>query len=233
MPKDANQSEARLRFDEVLVALFDEAVTCGVFRVVEATPKKKGKKAAMVVTAIDGAEFTIHVSQHRSEDRLRWTSQERFWDKVNKDGPVANPDLGPCWVWEAGLFNNGYGQFRKERGPKVGAHVMSWEWAFGPIPQGLHVCHACDVRPCVRPSHLWLGTSAENIADRDRKRRGVHQSGEKNPSAKLTRLQVEAIRRRWLTGSVQQKVLSAEYGVSASAISAIVHGKIWKDEVAS
>lgn len=80
---------------------------------------------------------------------------ERFWKKVNKDGPIPsyNPDLGPCWVWLCSL-SNGYGWFWSELQRGIGAHKWSYEASCGAVPSGLELDHLCRVRACVRPSHL-------------------------------------------------------------------------------
>ncbi len=96
-----------------------------------------------------------------------------FWAKVNKDGPIpAYPELGPCWLWTGKPDPGGYGRYYwlpddRQRG----AHCVSWIIAHGPIPKGLVICHRCDVRPCVRPSHLFLGTYRDNMQDMVRKER--------------------------------------------------------------
>lgn len=94
----------------------------------------------------------------------------RFWARVNEDGPVLRPELGPCWPWGCGP---GYGQVQV--GPtRESTHRISWEIHVGPIPPGLCVCHKCDNPPCVNPAHLFLGTHLDNARDREAKGRGHH-----------------------------------------------------------
>lgn len=94
------------------------------------------------------------------------TPGERFWCKVDKDGPLPEdrPELGPCWVWTASTFRDGYGQFYV-RGRKrcIAAHIWSWENAQQrKTTQGQIVGHLCSRKLCVRPSHLREATRAEN-----------------------------------------------------------------------
>ena len=70
----------------------------------------------------------------------------------------------PCTLWTAGKYETGYGQFFA--GEKVRAHRYAYIVAHGPIPEGLCVCHRCDVRDCVNPDHLYLGTQKDNMRDR-------------------------------------------------------------------
>lgn len=96
---------------------------------------------------------------------------DRFWPNVNKNAPppVRVPSLGNCWLWSAGRFNNGYG-FLSLRGQPTGTHRISWEIHNGPIPEGLCVLHHCDVRACVRPDHLFVGSKKDNAVDAATKR---------------------------------------------------------------
>lgn len=144
---------------------------------------------------------------------------ERFFAKIE---PI--PECG-CWIWLGALDQIGYGLGYDGR-RVLRAHRLSWRIVNGPIPEGIDVLHHCDVRPCVNPHHLFLGTHAENMADMVRKGRSRHvlRLGEKNPSAKLTSAQVAEIR----ASKELQRTLALRFVVDQSTISLIRNGRIWK-----
>lgn len=111
---------------------------------------------------------------------------ERFWAKVDKNGPVPKhcPELGPCWVWTASTDKDGYGWFGVTVGPKktlnLKAHRIAWMISSGAWPGTMFVCHHCDNPSCVRVSHMFIGTLQDNVADMVAKQR--HAFGERNGS---------------------------------------------------
>lgn len=97
----------------------------------------------------------------------------RFWAKVDRDGSVIHPDLGPCWPSSSAPTKAGYARYGLNYA-LIYAHHISWEIHFGPIPDGLKVLHHCDNPPCVRPDHLFVGTQADNMRDMRAKARHSH-----------------------------------------------------------
>jgi hypothetical protein len=90
---------------------------------------------------------------------------ERFWKRVDKNGPIVRPDLGPCWLWIGAVRKDGYGRFSLSSRGSVIAHRWGWEYAFkrGPVPRGLDLDHLCRVHRCVRESHLEPVTRLVNL----------------------------------------------------------------------
>jgi len=138
-----------------------------------------------------------------------------------------------CWLWKGALAavgpdGDGYGHLAYQ-GKHYGAHRLAYELFVGPIPQGLQVCHTCDVRRCVNPAHLFLGTMKDNMADCSAK--GRMHNGEANGIAKLTEDAVRAIRAEYTGRRGELTEFGRRFGVSDGAIRFVVRGQTW-DHVA-
>jgi hypothetical protein len=146
----------------------------------------------------------------------QYTPEERFWSKVDKSGE--------CWLWTA-YTSRGYGQFVLFHHHVIYAHRYSWELVHGPVPDGMVVCHHCDTPACVRPSHLFLGTHADNSKDMTIKKRqawGIRQG-----SARLTPNDVQAIRTLCENGQSYMEV-AFQFGVSPGHIRKIFLREKWR-----
>lgn len=147
------------------------------------------------------------------------TTEQRFWAKVDKS---AGPDV--CWPWNgARVPAGGYGRFLADR--LIAAHRYCWILHFGPIESSeIDVMHICDNPPCCNPKHLRAVTTRENMEDAYRKRR--HAFGERCPRRKLSEAQAKYIISQ--RGKRTAKDLASEFGVTATHVSQIWCGRMWK-----
>lgn len=139
------------------------------------------------------------------------TLAKRFWLHVTPAGP------NDCWEWKGSRHKQGYGMIR-HNGKTIKGHRASWMIHNGPIPPGQVVRHDCDNPPCCNPNHLRLGTQRQNIQDAIDRGIWRKATGERNGNARLTDAQATEIARRYRHGSVTQKDLAAEFGVSVDAV---------------
>jgi hypothetical protein len=164
---------------------------------------------------------------------------ERFWCKVNKNGPTMPHMNTPCWVWARQIGHNGYGVFKFDLKSQK-AHRVAFFLHYGrwPQPQALH---HCDNPACVRWDHLFEGTQKDNINDAKEKGRmvggsgngmGTSLPGEQNGRAKLTETQVKALRDRRIAGDSYRK-LSETFLISKTQAIAIVKGTRWSHSLAA
>lgn len=129
--------------------------------------------------------------------------------------------VGDCWIWNKSKDRDGYG-----KGPANGvrSHRYSYARFVGEIPAEMCVCHRCDNPSCVNPEHLFLGTNAENTADRNRK----------NRQAKMDKIRPDSVSRE-LAIRIRDELLSGEkhasvamkYGISSAQSSMIKRGLTW------
>jgi len=148
---------------------------------------------------------------------------ERFFSKVRID------DTTDCWLWTTYKDKDGYGTFLiKDKLYK--AHRFSYENLYGPIPEGMLVCHHCDNPSCVNPFHLFLGTHKDNIQDMWRKgRANKYKKGSNIPRAikirnpKLSECDVHSIRVDSRSGSTLARI----YNVTRTTIYDIKNKKSW------
>ena len=153
-----------------------------------------------------------------------WQAAKRFWLQVDVR------DVQGCWQWQGWCTKKGYGRFWPgvDSSSQVAiAHRVAYQLARGLIPAGLYVLHSCDNRRCCNPTHLRLGTQADNMRDMVERGRSHSPKGEVNGRAKLTALQVLDIRRRRARGETGRSV-AQYYGVTAVVVSDVARGESWQ-----
>lgn len=131
-----------------------------------------------------------------------------------------------CIIWTGTVDAKGYSRIASG-GTVMRGHRLAYEQAFGPIPEGMHICHKCDVRSCINPDHLFCGTHADNMADKARKGRVVPMIGERNGNAKVTATDVAVIRKMHAAGASMIQI-GKVYDISDATAYSICHGRTWK-----
>lgn len=134
---------------------------------------------------------------------------------------VEIDEQSQCWIWQLAKNHDGYGVATCEK-KYVRAHRLSYALLCGEVPDGMCVLHRCDVRSCVNPDHLFIGTPADNSADMVRKGRSA--AGSSHSQAVLSEIEVTEI----LASSDSQRDLAARYGVSHGTIAHIKLRNTWR-----
>ena len=152
----------------------------------------------------------------------RVTKAPDFWSLVSTSAADG------CWPWGGPKNTWGYGDVFF-RGRRSNASRVAAILSHGEIPAGFVVCHVCDNPACCRPSHLFIGTQAENVADCVTKGRWVARAGIEHPrpSAKLTPEQVIEAREAYFVAKETQTAIARRFGVHSATISRAVRGELW------
>jgi hypothetical protein len=139
--------------------------------------------------------------------RQKVGSPEYFEECTDKASGPLDTD---CWLWNKAIDEAGYGRFGKT---SLYAHRESYGLFVGTVPEGMIICHECDVRACVNPKHLFIGTYQDNNDD-------MIEKGRDRKFRILSDEDVSEIRLR-LAGGEQQKSIATDFNISRSMVSAI------------
>jgi len=168
--------------------------------------------------------FVTYADREHETDRAierariaRIEASARFWQRVKIEGGKK------CWLWQGSKDGGGYGWF-SFMGKNCRASRFALETAIGPLRRDELACHSCDEPSCVRPTHLFAGTNAENCKDKAQKGRAPR--GAKVPTARLSEDKIQRIRK-----AAEKKTpiarIARRYHVSATQIRNITSGKHW------
>jgi hypothetical protein len=176
---------------------------------------------------ICGTHYQLYRRNGVPARQPRMNVEQRFYSYVTMpNGPLA------CWGWTGAPDRHGYGSLNLRKNSQktnpIKAHRISYEIHYGPIPDGLYVCHHCDNPPCCNPAHLFLGTHQDNVADMWQKGRGKtwSMSGDANPKAVLNPEAARLILDEYRAGATQPQ-LALKYGVSQGTISHVTRLDHW------
>lgn len=139
-----------------------------------------------------------------------------------------------CWIWQGCKKKTGYGYMtigsRTDGTRKtITSHRASYMAFNGEIKNSLWVLHKCDVRECVNPSHLYLGTRKDNVTDMMKRGRSNHAKGERCGMSKLTYIDAINIRLDRINNKTPYRKIAINYGLkSHKTVMQICKGDLWK-----
>jgi hypothetical protein len=151
----------------------------------------------------------------RINAKRHWTAADRLAFRAKRDETTG------CLIWTGAVAKGGYGNIGW-KGRTYGAHRLAWELVNGPIPDGMVICHQCDVRTCINPAHMRVGTPTDNGSDKVK--RGRQPKGEFAAQAKLTDAAVRAIR----SGEIDPRSATHRFDVCRATVRDVILGETWK-----
>lgn len=163
-----------------------------------------------------------------------YKSKDKYWfglTRVEKPDPITDifsrtTVTETCWIYKDKSSNlyNGYGRIRFNK-KSIAVHRFIYETFYGPIDKNLVCCHKCDVRNCINPAHIFIGTREEN--QKDMRDKGRAAKGSRNGYSKLTEEDIPKIRHLYNDG-LTQKEIGKMYGVSQTVLGKVVRGITWR-----
>lgn len=137
---------------------------------------------------------------------------DRFWSKI-----IKSADVDDCWNWQASTTEKGYGRIWWN-GKTRRAHRIAYELTYGNIADDIEVLHTCDNPSCCNPRHLFIGSQADNMRDREQKNRANHAANERHGRHKLTDEQVARLRRIYANRRVKYSTLAKLFRISIKQV---------------
>jgi hypothetical protein len=155
-----------------------------------------------------------------------WSTPNKYKTPVKELLERRLDKSGECWLWTGYITKAGYGRLRETTGHYQGVdhytHRLAYQLYVGDIPDGMNVCHTCDTPACCNPDHLFLGTDADNHADKVLK--GRQSKGENHGQSIYT----EDIIRDVKYSNEPAAVIARRYGMRPEYARDIRRGRYWK-----
>jgi hypothetical protein len=161
---------------------------------------------------LTGDELLYRLGIKQTPEQKQQARERAYEERLSKrltEGPKRK-----CWEWSGARNKANYGLVTGLDGRSKLVHRVSYERTNGPIPEGMVVCHKCDNPPCYNPDHLFLGTPADNNADKKRKRRGGPYSQHRQKLEEQMRYEISLL----LKGGVDNKRICTIYHISTQKL---------------
>jgi hypothetical protein len=179
----------------------------------------------MIVIMVHHSPMIVNPENVTNYAKNRWAKKPPFW--IDFWQHVSDYGNNSCWNWKHRKNSRGYGTL-KILSKSVLAHRYAWEITNGEIKNGFCVCHKCDNTACCNPSHMFLGSRADNNADKMTKGRHRAHKGVEHYKARISEEEVIKIRHSFRIDKTPYRVIAKEWGIPSATIYSIVSGRTWK-----